>query len=411
MAKPVDDARWADVGGNITEPSEAKKDVGFQFGEEPASSFANWVWWNFGKWITFLYDEMLSPIITDAGALKTDAVTTASIGDDQVTLAKLAGGGADLVFGTNNSGDPELALLSTNQIASGAVDSSKISNRQGLSVFGRAASGAGVGADIIAAFDDRVLARAGSALVWVQVNTAKIADNAVGDTKLRNSAAVSVIGRSVNSGGDPADIAAGANDRILARQSDALAFVQATEGMLADNAVPNTKLANMSTIGVKGRSIDSVGDPQDVNATINDRVLSRSSDLLAFTQVSTAMLADGAVTESKTAGAVARWVAGAQFDVAAAIALGTNKIGRAGEVVIGAATATQFGAAYIGAGETELTCPTGTDLEDYTFSFDGQGARIVSLVRTSSTIVRVQTRNLSGTLTDTDYHFQALRVT
>lgn len=87
------------------------------------------------------------------------------------------------------------------------------------------------------------------------VTTGKLANDAVTDAKLRNSAAVSVIGRAANSGGDPADIAAGANDRLLRRTGDALNFGQLTAGMfpagvvpvggLADGAVNTTaKLAN-----------------------------------------------------------------------------------------------------------------------------------------------------------------------
>jgi hypothetical protein len=60
-----------------------------------------------------------------------------------------------------------------------------------------------------------------------------IANDAVTDAKLRDSAAVSVIGRATNSSGDPADIAAGANDQFLVRRSNALAFVG---GIVADGA-------------------------------------------------------------------------------------------------------------------------------------------------------------------------------
>ena len=51
------------------------------------------------------------------------------------------------------------------------------------------------------------------------VTTAKIASNAVGDTDLRDSAALSVIGRSANSSGDPADIAATAGAGGVLRES------------------------------------------------------------------------------------------------------------------------------------------------------------------------------------------------
>ena len=57
-----------------------------------------------------------------------------------------------------------------------------------------------------------------SGAVWT------IDNNAITDAKLRDSAAVSIIGRSANSSGDPADIAASANGQVLARMSNAVAF-------------------------------------------------------------------------------------------------------------------------------------------------------------------------------------------
>lgn len=53
-----------------------------------------------------------------------------------------------------------------------------------------------------------------------------IANNGVTDAKLRDSAALSVIGRNVNSIGDPGDIVAGSNGHVLARIADEVKFVQ-----------------------------------------------------------------------------------------------------------------------------------------------------------------------------------------
>jgi hypothetical protein len=51
-----------------------------------------------------------------------------------------------------------------------------------------------------------------------------IALNGVTNTLLRDSAALSVIGRSTNTSGDPADIAAGTDNQVLRRSGSALAF-------------------------------------------------------------------------------------------------------------------------------------------------------------------------------------------
>jgi hypothetical protein len=58
-----------------------------------------------------------------------------------------------------------------------------------------------------------------------------IGANAISDTKLRDSAALSVIGRSANSSGDPADIAAATDGAVLRRSGTSIGF-----GALAANA-------------------------------------------------------------------------------------------------------------------------------------------------------------------------------
>jgi len=62
-----------------------------------------------------------------------------------------------------------------------------------------------------------------------------IAANAVSDAKLRDSAAVSVIGRSANSAGDPADIAATADGDVLRRAANVVGF----------GAIPEASVTNL----------------------------------------------------------------------------------------------------------------------------------------------------------------------
>ena len=64
--------------------------------------------------------------------------------------------------------------------------------------------------------------------VTTSTNAATIANNAVTDPKLRDSAALSVIGRSANSSGDPADIAAATDGDVLRRAGTTLGFSQPT---------------------------------------------------------------------------------------------------------------------------------------------------------------------------------------
>lgn len=59
-------------------------------------------------------------------------------------------------------------------------------------------------------------------------------------------AAVSVWGRSANTTGKPAPIAAGANDRLLARTADSVAFQQLAVGMVPNDELTYAKLQNVS---------------------------------------------------------------------------------------------------------------------------------------------------------------------
>jgi hypothetical protein len=72
-----------------------------------------------------------------------------------------------------------------------------------------------------------------------KIATGQLEDNAATDAILRDSAGVSVIGRSANSTGDPADIVAGSNGGILSRLSNAVGFN--TLSALLDAAIGSTR--------------------------------------------------------------------------------------------------------------------------------------------------------------------------
>ena len=106
---------------------------------------------------------------------------------------------------------------------------------------------------------------------------AAIAANVVTNAMIRDSAALSVIGRGANVSGDPADIVAASDGQVLRRNGTVLDFgTVATAGIansavttakIAADAVDNTKLANMATATIKGRVTAGTGDPEDMTGT------------------------------------------------------------------------------------------------------------------------------------------------
>jgi hypothetical protein len=74
--------------------------------------------------------------------------------------------------------------------------------------------------------------------------SAALVNGGVAFAHLQNADALSVLGRSANSSGVMDEIAAGANDRVLRRTSDALNFGQLTAGMFPNTVVPDAALSS-----------------------------------------------------------------------------------------------------------------------------------------------------------------------
>ena len=81
--------------------------------------------------------------------------------------------------------------------------------------------------------------------------TISVVTNGITDAKLRQSAAVSVIGRSANSSGNVADIAAGANGNVLRRAANVVGFGQVALND-ATNAVTGTLAVGSGGTGLTG---------------------------------------------------------------------------------------------------------------------------------------------------------------
>ena len=167
-------------------------------------------------------------------------------------------------LGDGDKGDITVASGGTVwTIDNDTVSDAKLRNSAALSVIGRAANSSGDPADIAAANDNEVLRRSGTTLGFGTVATGGLTDNAVTDAKLRDSAALSVIGRASNSSGDPTDIAAANDGEVLRRAGTAVGFGTVATAGIADDAVTYAKMQNVSaTDRLLGRDTAGAGDPR-----------------------------------------------------------------------------------------------------------------------------------------------------
>lgn len=128
-----------------------------------------------------------------------------------------------------------------------------------------------------------------------------IPDDAVSNGKLRNSGALSVIGRAANSTGDPADISASAgSDAVLLEFGSGLSWARIVDANVsASAAIAHSKLADLAGLSILGRSANSSGAMAAITGT-DGQVVRVSGTTLGFGTIATAGIADDAVTPAKT---------------------------------------------------------------------------------------------------------------
>jgi hypothetical protein len=105
----------------------------------------------------------------------------------------------------------------------------------------------------------------GGALSLTAIGGLFVANNGITNAMLRDSSALSVIGRSANSTGDPADIATSNDGEVLRRSGTSLGFGTVATAGITDAAVTLAKLANISAQRVIGRNTSGSGVPEEVN--------------------------------------------------------------------------------------------------------------------------------------------------
>ena len=168
-------------------------------------------------------NQLAAASVTSA-KLGTSAVLTANIGDSNVTTGKIA----NLNVTTDKIADLN---VTTGKIANLNVTTAKIAD--------------------------------------LNVTTGKIDNNAVDNTKLRDSAGLSVIGRTGSTTGDPADIVAGIDGQVLRRAGTSVGFGTVGTAGIADSAVTTEKIA--SGVNLAAGTLSATG-----NVTIGSSATTRT---------------------------------------------------------------------------------------------------------------------------------------
>jgi hypothetical protein len=250
--------------------------------------------------IDFTYDDVTPQITAD---VKADSITNALLRDSSgfsVIGRGITGtgdptdllAGADQVLRRSGSGNLEFGTLVTNHLGDNQVTLAKVQTVASGSLLGRAAVGTGNveallvggGLELVSGVGPGEIRRSeltGDVTASAGDDFLTISDNAVTNTKLRDSAPFSVIGRSGSGTGDPSDIVAGATS-VLRRGSGNLEFGTLVTGHYGANSVTDTVLRDSAALSVIGRSANSTGDPADISAGTDGHVLRRSGATLGF---------------------------------------------------------------------------------------------------------------------------------
>ena len=151
-------------------------------------------------------------------------------------------------------------LITTAMIADDAVTFAKIQDITTDRLLGRDSAATGIIEEI----------RAGGGMEFTGGLQFGIAANGVANTMLRDSAALSVIGRSANSSGDPADITTTAASAAVLRESGStVGFGTVATAGIANDAVTFAKMQNIATATLVGRTMAGTGDPESITPELD----------------------------------------------------------------------------------------------------------------------------------------------
>jgi hypothetical protein len=178
-------------------------------------------------------------------------------------------------------------LASANLAAAAGITRGQLANAAGLSVVGNAGMAAAPPADLVAAQGSaHVLREAGGSVGWGLIANANISATAgIASSKFANSAARSVIGNAASSVAPPSDIVATSGSfGVLQEATGNLVWGPITNGNVAAGAgIAKSKLESSVGCSVVGRSINSAGPTADIAAGADGQFLTRKAGVVAFT--------------------------------------------------------------------------------------------------------------------------------
>lgn len=160
-----------------------------------------------------------------------------------------------------------------------------------------------------------------------------VADGSITNAKLRDSAACSVIGRSVNTSGVPTDITAVSNDTVLVRKSNTVSFSTVPTAGIEDAAITSVKIADTNVTFVKIQNVNT--------ATVLGRSSSGAGSVEALT-LGNGLNLTGGVLSGATA----------TDSVAGVVELATSSEVQTGTDTTRAITPAGFSASSLGYGQT-----------------------------------------------------------
>lgn len=163
--------------------------------------------------------------------------------------------------------------------------------------------------------------------------------NAVTDSDIRQSSGLSVIGRSANTTGNVADIAAANDGEVLRRSGTAVGFGTIATAGIANSAVTYAKIQNVSaTQRVLGRNTAGAGVTEEVSASgVLDWIGSTRGQILFRGASGWSVLSPGTagyLLSTGGAGADPSWVVSPGSPFASDISVNSINIGRGGGSIV-----------------------------------------------------------------------------